>query len=101
MAIDVSPVAVDIAKQFVDSSTNPASANVRLGIQDFFAEKGPYDLIYDYTFFVVLLPSRRGEWGRQMTVLAKSGGYLVTLLFPILDQPEVRVHRSGQDRKIM
>ncbi|KAH9938414.1 S-adenosyl-L-methionine-dependent methyltransferase [Fomitopsis serialis] len=71
LAIDVSPVAVDIAKH------HSASAKVKLEIQDFSAENGPYDLIYDYT-----------EWGHQMTALVKSGGYLVTLLFPIIDQPE-------------
>lgn len=29
----------------------------------------------------------RPDWGRQMTALVKSGGYLVALLFPMIEQP--------------
>lgn len=31
-------------------------------------------------------PRRRVEWGKQMNHLIKSGGYLITLIFPI-DSP--------------
>ncbi|KAH9844042.1 S-adenosyl-L-methionine-dependent methyltransferase [Rhodofomes roseus] len=88
LATDISPAAVEAAKKFVASMNNPASSKVRLEVKDFFVEQGPYDLVYDYTFFVALPPSQRGDWGRQMTALVKPGGYLVTLLFPILDQPQ-------------
>jgi len=42
-----------------------------------------FDLIYDYTFFVAIPPSRRNDWGQQMRSLIKPGGYLITLIFPI------------------
>ena len=48
-----------------------------------------YTLLYtrDNRFFVAIPPTRRNDWGRQMTNLVKPGGYLITLVFPI-DPPQ-------------
>ena len=35
------------------------------------------------SFFVAIPPSKRPEWGRQMNALVKSGGFLITLIYPI------------------
>jgi methyl halide transferase len=35
------------------------------------------------SFFVAIPPSKRPEWGRQMNSLVKSGGFLITLVYPI------------------
>ncbi|KZT72612.1 S-adenosyl-L-methionine-dependent methyltransferase [Daedalea quercina L-15889] len=88
LATDISPVAVDTAKKFVEAANDPASEKVTVEVRDFFKEEGPYDLIYDYTFFVALPPSRRTEWGHKMSTLVKPGGYLITLLFPIHNNPQ-------------
>ncbi|KAJ7749338.1 S-adenosyl-L-methionine-dependent methyltransferase [Mycena maculata] len=82
LAIDISPVAVKNASKNI-----PADLNVRIEAHDFFSFAVPdsekFDLIYDYTFFVAIPPSRRHEWGTQMNALIKPGGYLITLVFPL------------------
>ena len=35
------------------------------------------------SFFVAIPPLKRPEWGRQMNALVKSGGFLITLIYPI------------------
>jgi len=89
VAVDISPTAVQAAEQLVnglpDSPSNKLSLEIRLA--DFFAlsesETDRFDLIYDYTFFVAIPPSRRGEWGAKMGALARSGTFLITLMFPL------------------
>ncbi len=44
-------------------------------------------ILYPLRFFVAIPPIRRKEWGRQMAALVKTGGYLITLVFP-LDPPQ-------------
>ena len=39
-------------------------------------------------FFVAIPPARRVEWAAQMKKLVKRGGYLITLIFPILEHTE-------------
>jgi methyl halide transferase len=78
---------------------------VHFKTSDFFALNAQpgeqYSLIYDYTyarssfkkvflltayvtsFFVAIPPSKREEWGIQMSGLIVSGGYLITLVYPI------------------
>ncbi|KAG2068872.1 S-adenosyl-L-methionine-dependent methyltransferase [Suillus decipiens] len=76
--IDISPTAVEVANQ------EAPHENVSFRVGDFFAPTDEqFDLIYDYTFFVALPPSMRPEWGRQMAKLVKTGGFLITLVFPI------------------
>ncbi|KAJ7833114.1 S-adenosyl-L-methionine-dependent methyltransferase [Mycena olivaceomarginata] len=82
LAIDISPIAVANASKNI-----PDGLNTRFEVQDFFSFSVPddekFDLIYDYTFFVAIPPSRRPEWGTQMNSLIKAGGYLITLVFPL------------------
>ncbi|KAI0700653.1 thiol methyltransferase 1 [Cerioporus squamosus] len=81
LGTDISPTAVQAAQEYLNS-TSPISP-VRYQVADFFALEVSFDLVYDYTFFVAIPPSRRAEWGRQMAKLVKPGGYLITLVFPI------------------
>ncbi|KAK2463812.1 hypothetical protein APHAL10511_004117 [Amanita phalloides] len=86
---------VDISQTAIERAISIASANldvphdvVSYKVENFFdlrpqTDADHYDLIYDYTFFVVLHPSQRSEWGRQMAALVKQGGYLITVLFPM------------------
>ncbi|OCH88290.1 S-adenosyl-L-methionine-dependent methyltransferase [Obba rivulosa] len=91
LAIDIAPTAVEAAQKVLESSHIPPPGKVHFQLQDFFAFTVPegekFDLVYDYTFFVAIPPSRRAEWGRQMAALLRSGGILVTLVFPI-DPPQ-------------
>jgi len=84
-AIDISPTAIAHAKELVEASAS--SSQVTLVETDFFTYKVPeyerYDLAYDYTFFVAITPDRRPAWGSQMNELIKSGGYLITLVWPM------------------
>ncbi|KAF8189949.1 S-adenosyl-L-methionine-dependent methyltransferase [Mycena galopus ATCC 62051] len=88
LAIDISPIAVENA-----SKNMPSGLNTRFEVHDFFSFSVPdhekFDLIYDYTFFVAIPPSRRSEWGAQMNSLIKPGGHLITLVFPL--EPETNV----------
>ena len=60
---------------------------------DFFAHKGQYDVIYDYTFFCAIPPGLREDWGKQMASLLKKSGTLVTLMFPM--KPYVSKRADG------
>ncbi|KIK64388.1 hypothetical protein GYMLUDRAFT_39937 [Collybiopsis luxurians FD-317 M1] len=88
LGIDVSTTAFNAANELVRSnSADPELASrIRFEATDFFKYEIPedkkFDLIYDYTFFVAIPPSRRSDWGSQMNTLIKPGGYLVTLMFP-------------------
>ncbi|KAJ7336407.1 S-adenosyl-L-methionine-dependent methyltransferase [Mycena albidolilacea] len=88
LAIDISPIAVANASKNI-----PDGLNTRFEVQDFFSFSVPddekFDLIYDYTFFVAIPPSRRPEWGTQMNSLIKPGGYLITLVFPLDPETDV------------
>ncbi|KAJ7136102.1 S-adenosyl-L-methionine-dependent methyltransferase [Mycena epipterygia] len=88
LAIDISPLAVKNATKNI-----PEGLSVHFEVHDFFSftvpEAEKFDLIYDYTFFVAIPPSRRHEWGSQMNALIKPGGYLITLVFPLDPETDV------------
>lgn len=44
---------------------------------------GPFDLIWDYTFYCAIDREMRAAWKTQMLSLLKPGGTLATLLFPV------------------
>jgi ubiquinone/menaquinone biosynthesis C-methylase UbiE len=44
-----------------------------------------FDFIFDYTFLCALDPSYRSSWALQLSRLLKSGGMLVTLMYPLSD----------------
>lgn len=91
LAVDISPTAVRLAEERLATLNLQSSVRVRFELRDFFtigaSEDEKYDLVYDYTFFVAIPPSRRVEWGQSMRRLVKPGGYLITLIFP-LDPPQ-------------
>ncbi|KAH9894286.1 S-adenosyl-L-methionine-dependent methyltransferase [Cubamyces lactineus] len=83
IGIDISPTAIKAANEY-KRAVDP-SANVRFEETNFFAiNDASFGLVYDYTFFVALPPSMRPEWGTQMGTLVKPGGFLITLVYPIL-----------------
>ncbi|KAF7289966.1 S-adenosyl-L-methionine-dependent methyltransferase [Mycena indigotica] len=93
LALDISPTAVKKASEEVSASKVD---NIRFEQGDFFflqvTETEKFDLIYDYTFFVAIPPSRRMEWGVQMSKLVKTGGFLITLAYPIEEEePQVPI----------
>ncbi|PIL27211.1 hypothetical protein GSI_10355 [Ganoderma sinense ZZ0214-1] len=82
LGTDISQTAVEAAEAYRASLKE--DVDVRFEVSDFFSIDGiQFDLIYDYTFFVAISPSRRADWGRQMKKLVKPGGFLITLVFPI------------------
>ncbi|KAI0092764.1 S-adenosyl-L-methionine-dependent methyltransferase [Irpex rosettiformis] len=92
LAVDISATAVKAAEELLASPKGATSSGrVSVKQQDFFAFEVPeaerFDLIYDYTFFVAILPSMRKDWGRKINSLIKPGGYLALLVFPI-DPPQ-------------
>ena len=45
--------------------------------------KRPVDLWFDHTFFCAIPPARRDEYGRAAFGAVKSGGRLVSIVFPV------------------
>ncbi|KAG5353067.1 hypothetical protein C0989_010690 [Termitomyces sp. Mn162] len=85
LGMDISETAIGRAQANLASVTIPPPGEVSFEVGDFFKLKPEekFDVIYDYTFFVAIPPQRRVEWGQQMISLIKSGGYLITLVWPI------------------
>ncbi|KAG8808623.1 hypothetical protein FRC19_005804, partial [Serendipita sp. 401] len=87
LAVDISPTAVKAANAFLASSPTVPPGKVAFQEADFFTfsveDDQRFDLIYDYTFFVAIPPTRRADWGRQMNTLVKPGGFLITLIYPL------------------
>ena len=50
-------------------------------------DEGPFDLIFDHTFFCAIPPERRHDWGRMVHRNLAAGGYLISLVFPF-NRPE-------------
>ena len=44
--------------------------------------------VASFRFFVAIPPEMRPDWGKKMQELVKRGGYLITLIFPILSFTE-------------
>ncbi|GJE84638.1 S-adenosyl-L-methionine-dependent methyltransferase [Phanerochaete sordida] len=87
LSIDISPTAVQQARDYVAKLDLPSTATVHFEQRDFFSlgesEDEKFHLVYDYTFFVAIPPERRSEWGQVMRRVVRPGGYLVTLVYPI------------------
>ncbi|KAF7761367.1 hypothetical protein Agabi119p4_9359 [Agaricus bisporus var. burnettii] len=90
IGLDSSEIAVDKANASVKDRPL-AKGKATFELADFFkySSNEGFDLIYDYTFFVAIPPSRRNEWGEKMAELIKPGGYLITLIFPIDPKSDV------------
>ncbi|KAJ3123909.1 hypothetical protein HK098_001554 [Nowakowskiella sp. JEL0407] len=94
VGIDLSETAVEYAK------TNLAKVDSKEFILppkfyqcDFFADTdigAPFDVIFDYTFLCALPISLRQDWANKMNSLLKPGGYLICLMYPLVnDDPNV------------
>jgi len=86
--IDIAQTAIVKSRTLLKSDQISSLGKASFELGDFFALKPSsseerFDVIYDYTFFVAIPPTRRPEWGRQMVSLVKPGGYLITLVWPI------------------
>ncbi|RDB16040.1 putative thiol methyltransferase 2 [Hypsizygus marmoreus] len=86
--MDIAKTAIERAQKIAQSKVNASAVNVKFKLGDFFALKATsdeekFDLVYDYTFFVAIPPTKRPEWAQQMASLIRPGGYLITLVFPI------------------
>ncbi|KAF5385586.1 hypothetical protein D9757_006776 [Collybiopsis confluens] len=93
VGLDASTTAFDAANELRSTSgVDPELlSKIHFENTDFFSYKVPedkkFDLIYDFTFFVAIPPSKRSLWGSQMNALIKPEGYLITLMFPQVAEP--------------
>ncbi|KIM91039.1 hypothetical protein PILCRDRAFT_94640 [Piloderma croceum F 1598] len=91
LAVDISATAVHAANRLLELSPDVLSAKISFQEADFFTfsvqKDELFDLVYDYTFFVAIPPSKRVHWGQQMNAMVKPGGFLITLIYP-LDSPK-------------
>jgi len=92
LAVDISETAVQAASAQLSTAPVVPSGKVSFEAVDFFSMSLPederFDLVYDHTFFVAIPPSRRNDWGRQITALTKPGAFLITLVFPLGLSPD-------------
>ncbi|KAJ3979916.1 S-adenosyl-L-methionine-dependent methyltransferase [Lentinula detonsa] len=101
IGLDASVTAVEAANELVRSeSSNPELVSkIQFETADFFKYEVPedkkFDLIYDYTFFVAIPPSKRLLWGSQINSLIKPGGYLITLMFPQVPPRDPQPYTTG------
>ena len=79
--LDISPTCVAKCKE-----KHGVVKNAEFICHDFFRlpDSDLYDSAFDYTFFCAIDPDMREAWGKSYSNLIKSGGNLVTLMFPIL-----------------
>ncbi|TEB29876.1 S-adenosyl-L-methionine-dependent methyltransferase [Coprinellus micaceus] len=92
MGMDISETAVEAAykarykePQNVFDNSDFVAANFFEYSNIIFPEDR-FNLVYDHTFFVAIPPAKRSDWGKEMAALIKPGGYLITVVFPILPQ---------------
>ncbi|KAF9581080.1 hypothetical protein BGW38_002029 [Lunasporangiospora selenospora] len=88
--LDISPIAVDQARQLQKEKNIPDSQAEFL-VDDFFTFKipeGGFQLIYDYTFFCAISPDLRPAWARRMAEIIPKDGVLITLMFPLGDHTD-------------
>jgi len=81
--------AVDFATGIFDKlppEMETSGVDYRSGDAFAFAE-GPFDLIYDYTFFCAISPGRRPEVGAMAARLLRTGGLFAAVVYPIGKDP--------------
>jgi SAM-dependent methyltransferase len=85
-AIDVVPAAIEKAR----SLARAERVRVRFEAADFFslpaALQGPYDWLFEHTFFCAIDPARRDEYVRIAAERIRPGGHLLGVFYNI--QPE-------------
>jgi len=92
VGLDLSSTACQAAEGYLDSTGLSAEqrSKARLECADFFTWSDPagaYDMGYDYTFGCAIHPSMRTAWAQGWARQIKSGGQLVTLVFPTVPGP--------------
>jgi len=90
-AIDVVPQAIDDARRLTASDAGAQhAAPLRYEIADFFnlppALQGPYDWLFEHTFFCAIDPALRDRYVEIVTSLIKPGGRLLGIFYNI--QPD-------------
>jgi SAM-dependent methyltransferase len=85
--------AVDFSTEAIEFSKNLAEKeNLKLNylLQDIFqldsVYRNHFDYVYDYVTYCSILPERRKEYSEKISVLLKTGGKLIALLFPVEDR---------------
>jgi SAM-dependent methyltransferase len=89
--LDLSPLARDRCHALRDEAEIPAE-RAAVVVDDFFtvdagAIGAPFDLIFDYTFLCAIDVAERPRWAKRMDALLAPHGRLVTLIFPMVDEP--------------
>ncbi|KAM4105601.1 hypothetical protein ACB094_04G003800 [Castanea mollissima] len=86
VGLDISDIAIKKAVELSSSLPNASYFNFLKA--DFFtwSPSELFDLIFDYTFFCAIEPDMRLAWAQRIRDILKSGGELITLMFPISDR---------------
>lgn len=90
-----------IALSLEDNAAKILKENSEFDVTSFFdlnlSAPNLFDFVYDYTFLCALDPSIRTDWATKMSQIIKSGGELLTLIFPIIDDES---YTSGPPFKV-
>lgn len=88
--LDVSRTAINRAGSYLTDVNTPMN-KYTLVEGNFFDDNvasGPFDFVYDYTFFCALPPAKRTMWATGMARRLVNGGLLATLMFPLGKPPK-------------
>lgn len=80
LGVDIAPLAVERAQKNI---ANVENTEIRVASFFDLDLDGQVDLVYDYTFFCAIDLDMRPAWADKMASLLKSGGMLITLIFPL------------------
>ncbi|RPA79062.1 S-adenosyl-L-methionine-dependent methyltransferase, partial [Ascobolus immersus RN42] len=86
VGLDIAPQAPEKFEEYL--AQNPLkSSTAKVVVGDFYGNfpesEKQFDLVFDYTFFCAMPPSRRPDWAQRMSELVKKGGNLICLEFPL------------------
>ncbi|OLY83468.1 putative thiol methyltransferase 2 [Smittium mucronatum] len=85
IGLDVSVSAKKAAESLAKKSNVPPG-NLEFVTADFYTYEPPaslFQVAYDYTFLSTIRPTDRHLWGQRYAELVASGGFLITLIFPV------------------
>jgi SAM-dependent methyltransferase len=89
-AIDVVQQAIDDARRLAASDVGAHAVPLRFEVADFFnlppALRGPYDWLFEHTFFCAIDPALRDRYLETVTALIRPGGRLLGIFYNI--QPD-------------
>ena len=74
--------AVEELRQAVESRLEPAGGEFVVG-DALSHEGGPFDLLWDHTFFCAIDPAERHRYGDMARRLVRSGGKVALLVYPV------------------